>query len=251
MVEQEAEIRAGLDAAEQAFRSHPRVKGLTAEWRSSVGMPVDCLARESRSADLVIIGRDLQRLRDGPDRSADPGELVLASGRPVLVVPPGAASLQARSVLVAGRRPARRGGRCGTRRLSYGRRRRSTSWRSPSPPTSTGRRRGSASHAPPRAPRHPRPWRGPDAARGHGGRRADPSGRAARGRSHRFGGYGHARLREWAFGGVTRDLLRHCPKCCLMCLGQPALTPQRSQSAKRVAASALKVRSVRRETRWR
>jgi nucleotide-binding universal stress UspA family protein len=30
------------------------------------------------------------------------------------------------------------------------------------------------------------------------------------------GGYGHARLREWAFGGVTRDLLRHSPKCCLL-----------------------------------
>jgi nucleotide-binding universal stress UspA family protein len=30
------------------------------------------------------------------------------------------------------------------------------------------------------------------------------------------GGYGHARLREWVFGGVTRDLLRHCPTCCLL-----------------------------------
>ena len=30
------------------------------------------------------------------------------------------------------------------------------------------------------------------------------------------GGYGHARLREWAFGGVTRDLLSRCPVCCLL-----------------------------------
>ena len=30
------------------------------------------------------------------------------------------------------------------------------------------------------------------------------------------GGYGHARLREWAFGSVTRDLLVCCPKCCLL-----------------------------------
>ena len=29
------------------------------------------------------------------------------------------------------------------------------------------------------------------------------------------GGYGHARLREWAFGGVTHGLLGRCPKCCL------------------------------------
>jgi nucleotide-binding universal stress UspA family protein len=30
------------------------------------------------------------------------------------------------------------------------------------------------------------------------------------------GVYGHGRLREWAFGGVSRDLLDHCPVCCLM-----------------------------------
>jgi nucleotide-binding universal stress UspA family protein len=30
------------------------------------------------------------------------------------------------------------------------------------------------------------------------------------------GAYGHSRAREWAFGGVTRDLLDHSPLCCLM-----------------------------------
>jgi nucleotide-binding universal stress UspA family protein len=29
------------------------------------------------------------------------------------------------------------------------------------------------------------------------------------------GGYGHSRLGEWAFGGVTRDLLAESPICCL------------------------------------
>jgi nucleotide-binding universal stress UspA family protein len=29
------------------------------------------------------------------------------------------------------------------------------------------------------------------------------------------GGYGHSRLGEWAFGGVTRDLLTESPICCL------------------------------------
>jgi nucleotide-binding universal stress UspA family protein len=31
-----------------------------------------------------------------------------------------------------------------------------------------------------------------------------------------MGGYGHSRLREWLFGGVTRDILRASPLCCLM-----------------------------------
>jgi nucleotide-binding universal stress UspA family protein len=30
------------------------------------------------------------------------------------------------------------------------------------------------------------------------------------------GAYGHSRAREWAFGGVTRDLLDGSPLCCLM-----------------------------------
>ena len=30
-----------------------------------------------------------------------------------------------------------------------------------------------------------------------------------------LGGYGHARMREWIFGGVTRSLLRTSQVCCL------------------------------------
>jgi nucleotide-binding universal stress UspA family protein len=30
------------------------------------------------------------------------------------------------------------------------------------------------------------------------------------------GAYGHSRLREWIFGGVTRELIETCPVCCLM-----------------------------------
>ncbi|MGH1591496.1 universal stress protein [Methylobacterium phyllosphaerae] len=31
-----------------------------------------------------------------------------------------------------------------------------------------------------------------------------------------MGAYGHARLREWAFGGVTREILQETALCCLM-----------------------------------
>jgi nucleotide-binding universal stress UspA family protein len=30
------------------------------------------------------------------------------------------------------------------------------------------------------------------------------------------GAYGHSRLGEWIFGGVTRDLLRSSPVCCFL-----------------------------------
>jgi nucleotide-binding universal stress UspA family protein len=30
------------------------------------------------------------------------------------------------------------------------------------------------------------------------------------------GGYGHSRLGEWIFGGVTRELLTASPVCCML-----------------------------------
>jgi len=30
------------------------------------------------------------------------------------------------------------------------------------------------------------------------------------------GAYGHTRLGEWIFGGVTQDLLTQSPVCCLL-----------------------------------
>lgn len=30
------------------------------------------------------------------------------------------------------------------------------------------------------------------------------------------GGYGHSRLGEWVFGGMTQSLLQHAPVCLLM-----------------------------------
>jgi nucleotide-binding universal stress UspA family protein len=30
------------------------------------------------------------------------------------------------------------------------------------------------------------------------------------------GGYGHSRMREWIFGGVTHEFISHGPICCLM-----------------------------------
>ena len=31
------------------------------------------------------------------------------------------------------------------------------------------------------------------------------------------GAYGHSRLGQWVFGGVTQNLLRHSTVCCLFC----------------------------------
>ena len=63
------------------------------EWRSILDFPTEAVAREARSADLVIIPA-IARSQD-PFRALDPGSAILKAGRPVLVVPKDLASLSA------------------------------------------------------------------------------------------------------------------------------------------------------------
>ena len=56
------------------------------EWRSTLGFPVDAVAKQARYADLVIVGQP-----DSSDRSNGTknfvAQLVIAAGRPVLILP--------------------------------------------------------------------------------------------------------------------------------------------------------------------
>ena len=56
------------------------------EWRSSMDFPREVIPKEARAADLVVIGQGI--LPGDFARTYDPGTIILAAGRPVLVVPP-------------------------------------------------------------------------------------------------------------------------------------------------------------------
>jgi nucleotide-binding universal stress UspA family protein len=217
LVADEERIRAELEAAEKAFRSHPRVRGLSVEWRSAVDLPALVLAQESRAADLIVMGRNLERLAAGVYQTPDPGDVIMTAGRPVLVVPPGARSLIARHVLVAWKdtREARR-----------------AVW-----DASPFLRASEAVHVVEVADeadleaaterisdvvrhleRHHVKARGEVRTRREASA-ADELMLVAEQHGADLivaGAYGHARMREWVFGGVTHDLLTRCPKCCLL-----------------------------------
>lgn len=55
------------------------------EWRAEVGFPTAWVARQARQADLIVVGRDAGR---SPYRAPSPGDLLMSSGRPVLIAPP-------------------------------------------------------------------------------------------------------------------------------------------------------------------
>lgn len=105
------DIEAEIGAAEVEFRAALRDCARTLEWRSTkmYELNLDYLARQSRSADLVICAPVPGDLLSA-SRVVDTGDLVLHLGRPVLVVPFGAKTGKLERILVASKdsREARR-----------------------------------------------------------------------------------------------------------------------------------------------
>jgi nucleotide-binding universal stress UspA family protein len=218
MTAEEDQIRADLKTAESFFLGHSEIAELDCQWRSGISMPADALAREGRAADVIILGRDRDQLRRGIFRAADPGEVILTAGRPVLAVPPGTSHLAARHIVVGWKdtREARRAVADAMPFLAAAEsvrvlevvdnddQAKSASSRVDDVVDFLQRHHvtavGSAVLC-----RQPTP--------------ADELILAAEQMGADLivsGGYGHTRLREWVFGGVTSDLLKRCPMCCLM-----------------------------------
>lgn len=91
-------IQGNLAKAQQTFKTRAPVGG--AHWLSVEDFPVNAICRLARAADLIVVGGSPLDAHD-TYRWCDPAEVALQSGRPVLVVPPGGGTLQAKSVVVA------------------------------------------------------------------------------------------------------------------------------------------------------
>jgi len=89
-----------LEAARQAFRDATSGFADRATFECGVRLPGPALAAASRAADLIVAG-GAPRGRVDPYVACEPAELAIASGRPVLIVPPAAPPLRAQTVLLA------------------------------------------------------------------------------------------------------------------------------------------------------
>jgi nucleotide-binding universal stress UspA family protein len=96
------EIEKEIKKAEAEFRSALQTRATTLGWRSTVMFSVlsDDIAREARSADLVITNVTSGSLLDA-SRRVNTADLVMKAGRPVLVVPAAADKLNLERVVVA------------------------------------------------------------------------------------------------------------------------------------------------------
>jgi nucleotide-binding universal stress UspA family protein len=181
------------------------------EWRSMLESPGELLLREARAADLLVIGRR----RSGAD--PDPGMVLLRAGRPILLVPDAARPLELRRVVIAwkDRRECRRAVRDALPLLQEAKE---------VLLVEVGEHEG---HAPSKETlgdvaaylvRHRAivadqvwcPPRGPVAAGLFQFVKDEKADLIV------AGGYGHSRLGEWIFGGVTRELLAASPVCCML-----------------------------------
>lgn len=90
------ELAKNLSAAETAFGRD--AAGAETEWRTLQDYPHRALVSTAHAADLIVASPRSDR---SALQSADPADVVMASGRPVLIVPEGRSHLVGMSVVVA------------------------------------------------------------------------------------------------------------------------------------------------------
>ncbi len=97
-----AEIERELATAESQFCAALRGRAKRMEWRSTItyGPLADYIADQARAADLIITGKDIGPSLLDESRRVKVGELAMRAGRPILIVPMGITGLAMRHVLV-------------------------------------------------------------------------------------------------------------------------------------------------------
>jgi nucleotide-binding universal stress UspA family protein len=182
-------------------------------WRSSTHFPSEFIAAEARAADLVVIGREA--LSGDVYHTYDPGTIVLAAGRPVLVVPRGIRRFQPSQILIAWKdtREARRAIRDA---LPFLKQAQSVRIAAVKPQGAENMDRQIADVAQYLARHHVTVGQQIDTvANGEEGPILLQLAKENAADLIVAGGYGHTRLREWIFGGVTRHLLMTSTVPCL------------------------------------
>ncbi|CAX25935.1 MAG: universal stress protein [Methylorubrum extorquens] len=181
------------------------------EWRSNLDFPLPFLIGQAAAADLVVVGR---KPASGPLLcSVDPGDLVMHLGRPVLVVPPGLDHLDVRRVAVGWKntREARRAVRDALPFLTRASRVVVVSIDDGESADDTADVVGFLQAHDIEATAIRKETGGSATSLALVDAAAEQAADLIV-----TGAYGHGRLREWVFGGVTRDLLAGAPVCCLM-----------------------------------
>lgn len=190
-------------------------RGRQIEWRSAIAYPTETLISEARCADLIVI--ESGRSADNVYRSADVGAAILGAGRPFLVVPAAVKSFAADHVMI-GWKDTREARRAVLDALPFLHEAKRVTVLEICKEEQMETARDHVGDVVRYLARH-RIKAEPRVEVQALGSRADQIIAWADDETVDLlvtGAYGHSRLNEWMFGGMTRDLLTTSPICCLM-----------------------------------
>ena len=199
------DIEVRLRSLETEFRAFAPA-GVETTWRAYVDAPNRSLAWTARCADLIVTSSHLGSISQNYLRSVDIGELVLTAGRPVLVVGAGVAEVEA-SKIVVGWKDTKEARRAVADALPF--------LKAASDvvvvtvnESDLGAEKASLAEVLAWLHRHEVKARGDVyPAKGGAADALQATAKLLEADLVVTGGYGHSRLREWLFGGMTRDLL--------------------------------------------
>jgi nucleotide-binding universal stress UspA family protein len=209
------EVKKRIEEAEARFRATIDKRARDVEWRSAFERPNDYVAREARAADLIITGSNRDGVLIDRLRRLDPSDLVMVAGRPLFLVPPEVEYLKLDNVLVAWKdtREARRAVVDALPLLHKAKD--VTVIEIVEGDASRGAAEDSVKDVAAWLKRHdilafPKVM--------HATSEADQIDRIWKTEADLVvaGAYGHARLREWVFGGVTRNLITRSQRCSFL-----------------------------------
>lgn len=206
-------VQRDLDDAETVFR-RTFDRSTTATWLSATDRASYYICEQARSADLVVCGARLAEGTLGGALRVDPGHILLGLGRPLLVVPPRTEMLVAKRIVI-GWKNSREARRAIVDALPFLQRSENVLVVCAGGYPDIDGAKAVAEHL----RRYGIQCEGvadtPSSSRSVA---EDLRNAVTRSGSDLLvcGAYGHTRLREWVFGGVTTDLLDDTRSVCLL-----------------------------------
>jgi nucleotide-binding universal stress UspA family protein len=213
----QAAIRNRIAEIEAQFRAAMQNRASALEWRCAEDFPTRFIVRQARAADIIVVGENGNDALANPFMRASSSDLLMQSGRPLLVVPDASDWLDLRSVLigwkdtpecrraVADALPILREAKdVIVAEIVEDEADRLTALSGVEDLVAWLLRHGVvASHRVP-------------AECGNAAAQLDRIASEVGAGLVIAGAYGHSRFREWVFGGVTKRLLTHASRCSLL-----------------------------------
>lgn len=206
---------AEVESARTRFSEIVRVRDVDADWRGQVGFPGEVCARAARAADLVVLGGRNTR---APYHAPDVSDVLMGCGRPVLVTPPTRVRNPVGEPALIAWKDTREARLALAGAIPLLQRAKGVTLYAIRSSEDNETADGELADVVRFLARHEIAAEPVIALRGEtpAGRQILDEALARRAGLIVAGGYGHARLREWALGGVTQTLLAESTLCLLL-----------------------------------